>query len=419
MANSFLVPAAIGLMGNRQRQGQSLLGLLGGAAPIPQADQFDEMMFARAPNGYQESAASTQAAPQYFAAGGSDPAVAAQRARVNPLNVLFRGLTPNLSGALDTERARLQAEADRPRMQQIAAENESIARALGPQALLAFRTSPDKLGESLGYGYRPQVIGQGGVQSVAATGQRIGAPQFDEFGNEYRLNDPISGTSTVIAERGPSYAEQAQFARIEEDRRQADQRLNLDWNKLEVGSDQFNRTYDQREREYIRQSQARGGNGAARITEGQAKDGFNASRMEGAEGIISGLENSGFDFGASSATGGQFRERYRQYNAAALEWADSLLRLTTGAAATKDEIENAKNSYFPRIGDSAAVRQQKAQRRQQVMADAIARAGPGYRGGQQQAGQGGIVSVSGPEEARALPRGTRFRTPDGRIMEVR
>lgn len=239
MANLLAVPSPIlGLLGRRQQQGQSLMGLIGPT----QADAFDEQMFAAAPNGYIES-------PQgmYFPADQNAQASArqqmpqepAQRQRVNPLNVLFRGLAPNLSGALDTERARLQAEADRPRMAEVAAENERIARALGPQALLAFRTSPEKFGESLGYGYRPQVIGQGGIQSVAATGQRISAPQFDEFGNEYRLNDPLTQTSTVIGTRGPSYSEQAQIARIQQDAAQANARLGLDYQRLGQDQQQF------------------------------------------------------------------------------------------------------------------------------------------------------------------------------------
>lgn len=110
-----------------------------------------------------------------------------------------------------------------------------------------------------------------------------------------------------------------------------------------------------------------------RPTEAQNKDSFNANRMADSGAIISRLEGEGFDYGASQLTGGQFREGGRSYDAAAREWADSLLRLTTGAAATKDEVESALISYFPRPGDSAAVRQQKAARRRQVEADALAR----------------------------------------------
>lgn len=110
-----------------------------------------------------------------------------------------------------------------------------------------------------------------------------------------------------------------------------------------------------------------------RPTEAQNKDSFNANRMADSGSIISRLEGEGFDYGASQLTGGQLREGGRSYDAAAREWADSLLRLTTGAAATKDEVDSALISYFPRPGDSAAVRRQKAARRRQVEADALAR----------------------------------------------
>lgn len=111
----------------------------------------------------------------------------------------------------------------------------------------------------------------------------------------------------------------------------------------------------------------------ARPTEAQNKDSFNANRMSDAGSIIARLEGEGFDYGRSQVTGGQLREGGRSYEAAAREWADSLLRLTTGAAATRDEVESALISYFPRPGDSPAVRQQKAQRRAQVERDALAR----------------------------------------------
>lgn len=196
MANLLAVPSPVlGLIGRLPRQQNPLLQLT-------TADAGDEWFL------------NPQARPQ--GAGvpvldngqiGFDTTQPAQRQRVNPLNVLFRGLAPNLSGALDAERARLQIEADAPRMAMQAAENERIARALGPQALLAFRTSPEKLGESLSYGYRPQVIGQGGVQSVAATGQRVSAPKDFTAGTGVYRSDPLSPALQQLGEIGPSYAE--------------------------------------------------------------------------------------------------------------------------------------------------------------------------------------------------------------------
>jgi len=122
-------------------------------------------------------------------------------------------------------------------------------------------------------------------------------------------------------------------------------------------------------------------------TEAQNKDSFNANRMNDAGSILNRLEQGGFDFGRAQL-GGQLTEDYRRYNAAVDEWADSLLRLTTGAAATRDEVESARRAYFPVVGDSPAVRQQKAERRAQVQRDALAR-GQGGRSDRNASTQGG------------------------------
>jgi len=178
MANSLVVnqgqaarmPSAIGLMGGGRRLNSLLPFLLQGQPGI--ADAADEAMFARAAQGYAET-------PQGYAPIGAPmaapvmPQAPAERERVNPLNVLFRGLAPNLSGALDTERTRLQAEADRPQALAIKQENERIARALGPQALLAFRSNPEAFGESVGYQYRPQTVAEGSLLSIPGMGTTL------------------------------------------------------------------------------------------------------------------------------------------------------------------------------------------------------------------------------------------------------
>lgn len=118
--------------------------------------------------------------------------------------------------------------------------------------------------------------------------------------------------------------------------------------------------------------------GAKPLTEGQAKDGFSASRMRGAAQVINRLEgDKSFNptlAGVGAAVAGG---RSRQYESARLEWADSLLRATTGAAATKEEIENTVKTYFPQVGDNSAVVRQKAARRREVQSDLVRRAGPG------------------------------------------
>ena len=211
MVNSLLAPSAIiGLMGQRRNQ-NSLLPFF-----QQQADPLDELMAARAGQGYQEVAPPT---PEYqfgqYAPVGSQqaqqaapaaPAGPAQRGRVNPLNVLFRGLAPNLSGALDTERARLQAEADLPQ------RNARIQQVLGSitdprEQALFLGLGGEDWQKNVGQQYAPQVIGAGGIQSVIGSNRMVGAPSVGEFGDRVRVTDPITKQTTYSEARAPSYQE--------------------------------------------------------------------------------------------------------------------------------------------------------------------------------------------------------------------
>lgn len=179
------------------------------------------------------------------------------------------------------------------------------------------------------------------------------------------------------------------------------QRLNLDRARLGL------------EGQRVDIERGKANSGAAKPpTEAQAKDAFSAQRMRGAAQTIGKLEaDKSFNptlSGAGAAVGGS---KARQYQSAQLEWADSLLRATTGAAATKEEIENTKRTYFPQFGDSPDVVAQKADARRRVQMDLARRAGPAGAA----AMPTGPVRVSTPDEARALPPGTQFITPDGRV----
>lgn len=148
--------------------------------------------------------------------------------------------------------------------------------------------------------------------------------------------------------------------------------------------------------------------GAPKLTEGQAKDGFNAKRMAGAGAIVDPMEANNYDAGRAKLTPGFLpgNDDKRKYEAAANEWADSMLRLTTGAAATKQEIENTVKTYFPQFGDSADVRKQKSEMRRRVEQDAMARAGPGGLASPQNALTGA---------PRKMPR---QMTPEGRARNA-
>jgi hypothetical protein len=126
----------------------------------------------------------------------------------------------------------------------------------------------------------------------------------------------------------------------------------------------------------VRDPSAGGANSEQTVT--QAKDASNVSRLVTAGRLISQFEEDGFDFGASAVTGGQLRGNFRAYEAAAREWTDAQLRLTTGAQAPESEIVNAMRTYFPQPGDDENVRRQKAQMRADAEAANIPRAGPGW-----------------------------------------
>jgi hypothetical protein len=119
-----------------------------------------------------------------------------------------------------------------------------------------------------------------------------------------------------------------------------------------------------------------------KLTEGQARDGFNAKRIQAANRVMSTLEGTDkFDPTMTVVAGGIGRGDARRYEQAKEEWADSIIRLTTGAAATKPEIESAKKAYFASPFDAPDVVEQKRQARERVEQDALFRAGPGALGG--------------------------------------
>lgn len=211
MANLLSMPSvSVGLMGRRnQPQGNDLSFLQQLMQQSQQAAQFD------AGDAYFTNPAGRPAGNgvpvlENGAVGYAPPtpgAAPAQRERVSGWRLLDRVLGgQTVTEGLDSERTRLQAQADAPQRAEIAAENERIARALGPQALLALRTNPAALGESVGYGYRPQVVANGAYQSTAATGQVLDNPNEMEFGNKL-LSVGRDGVQQ-LAERGPNFAEQ-------------------------------------------------------------------------------------------------------------------------------------------------------------------------------------------------------------------
>lgn len=205
MANLFQVSQPVfGLMGRRPQQQQGLLdpmlaNLLGQVQNLPEpamimADEADERM------------AQADQQRQIIEA----PPVREPSRRPSILNALGRSLAPNTAAAYDAERARILAEDNAPRQQAIAAENERIARAIGPDALLALRTNPGAVGESLGMRYRPVNTAAGSITSYGPNAEsRIAAPVVERVDDRFGIVDPLNPDAGVryTDPRGPTFAE--------------------------------------------------------------------------------------------------------------------------------------------------------------------------------------------------------------------
>lgn len=174
-----------GLLGAQSPLAGLLAMIPANNAPV-MADAADEAMFARNPNGLM-------ATPQ--------------RARVNPLRVFDRVLGgQTVSQGLDAERARLTAEANAPALAEQKQRLADMVAQMAPQAQLAYALNPEKFGESLSEQFRPQVIGKGGVQSVIGENRTVSAPGFEQRGKTLYREDPISGVEAVL-DVAPTYAE--------------------------------------------------------------------------------------------------------------------------------------------------------------------------------------------------------------------
>lgn len=111
-------------------------------------------------------------------------------------------------------------------------------------------------------------------------------------------------------------------------------------------------------------------------TEAEAKAAFYAGNMRAASKAYDALEANGYDpikigaqidtaiaGGVSNPAAGKLAQQAKQ---AQSQWSEQMLRMLTGAAATKDEIARNNATYFPQIGDDKAVIEQKKEMRRQA-----------------------------------------------------
>lgn len=151
---------------------------------------------------------------------------APRRERVSGWRVLDRVLGgETVSAGLDAERARLQAEADAPRLQAIAAENEGIARSLGPQALLALRLNGEKLGGELSEGFGTDVVAAG--SGLFQGGRRVGEQATYDTSGDQTLRRDSSGVAPVYTRTEPSIAERTAMSVAETGRINATNPMNV------------------------------------------------------------------------------------------------------------------------------------------------------------------------------------------------
>lgn len=139
-------------------------------------------------------------------------------------------------------------------------------------------------------------------------------------------------------------------------------------------------------------------------TEQEAKAAFYAQNMLAASDVLEKMESSGFDptsaasqvktslaGGITNPMAGKDAQKARQ---AQNQWAEQMLRMQTGAAATADEIRRTVATYFPTIGDTKDAVDQKRMMRKQAEA--------------------GVISASGRAQeriAKPQPIGEQYGTP--------
>ncbi len=197
-----------------------------------------------------------------------------------------------------------------------------------------------------------------------------------------------------------------------------------------------------------------------KFNEGQGKAATYADRMAASDAVIT--DNEGLNNGTggwiagvaqNNVPDGAFNQvaspERQQATQAQRDFVNAVLRRESGAAISPSEFENAKKQYFPQPGDSPQTIAQKRENRRISTEGIMREAGPAYvppavwkptspsgkntdRAPQgdpmararasgasrsdAQAGQYPVVST--PQEAAALPSGTVFQTPDGRVKRV-
>ena len=180
----------------------------------------------------------------------------------------------------------------------------------------------------------------------------------------------------------------------------------------------------------FRMVQGAGAGTAKPFTEGQSKDVVYATRAQGAlqvlEPVAETLTSLPSRMAESDPTGiirGRVQSpEYQIARNAGDEFLQAILRKDTGAAITPGEQALYGVTYLPQPGDGPEVLAAKTTARQRAVAAINAGMSPAQMvaaekalGGAPAAAQGGPASVANDAEYEALPPGTQFIGPDGKL----
>ena len=440
MASLFQVPTPIvGLMGRRPGQNpeQTMLAQLLAQGGGPSIEQVMAMQ-------QQAPQQMDRAAQDQAALGGDRP-----RDRVSGWRILDRVLGgQTVTEGLDEERVRLQQIANQPNAM---ARNRQILESIqDPRERALFLADPEEWAKNVGQQFAPQVVASGAVQSIAGTGQRVGTPQRFEFGDTIQSFDPVSGEVRQLAERGPTIAEQTTQDRLAWDRQIGQGQLDVSQQNADTGRMNAETTRDNAgfslapgavrytpQGQQIAAVENRDRPIPDAIRRDNERDEMQIADREAAvarlDNAIALIDNGMINLDPLSRASAWLRNSTGNSSDQSRAQAElrrtvetlrnNILNDATGPQTDGDSLR-ALNQIINGWGDESVVRQglatyreiqankTAAQRRiqQQRMAQ--------YQGGGQPgapAAGGAPVRVNSPQQAMALPSGTRFITPDGQV----
>lgn len=358
------------------------------------------------------------------------PAQPRPRDRVSGWRILDRVLGgQTVTEGLDAERARLQAEADRPLMD--AQRSQILASITDPRERALFLASPDDWAKNVGQQFAPQVIAPGAGQaiggrlalemprtvesgdevlrvgtqgvepiytrtapSIAETTARLAATRPLELSPGARAIDPATGTEIARgADRVFSAADAAQL--FTEDGRLLAQNAR-DAGPIDPADAERTRRALESQRQQI---------SSVRNAIGRARDqiGFWTT------GPLAGLSNIGGTPAADLAATLDTIEANLSFQALNEMRANSPTGGALGSITERELQLLGATVASLRQSQSPDQLRQNLQTIERTLADIERRSTANAAGG-----GGGVRSVQTPAEAQALPPGTRYRTPDGR-----